>query len=78
MDAVASAVARRLRYTDQLGTFPVDALASSVARRLTSNRNRANRDALASSIAARFAQRAAARGNLPVNRENDPRGGGQG
>jgi hypothetical protein len=75
MDAVASAVARRLQYTDQLGTYPVDALASAVARRLSSSRNRRSSNALASSIATRFAQRATARQEgLPANRENDPRG----
>ena len=77
MDAVASAVTRRLRYTDQLGTFPVDAVASAVARRLSASRNRRTGDALASSIAARFAKRAANRESLPANRESDPRPGGQ-
>lgn len=79
VDAVASAVTRRLRTNNQLGGFPVAAVASAVARRLSSGRNRSTSQALASSIATRFAQRATARGDLPVNREQDPRaGGGQG
>jgi hypothetical protein len=77
IDAVASEVTRRLRFTDQLGTFPITALTSSVARRLSSSRNRRTQDALASSIARRFAQRATTRGgNLPANREQDTRPGG--
>lgn len=75
MDAVASAVARRLRFSDQAGTFPVSAVASRVARLLTRRQtpvdrtNRRDADALASSIARRLGRGA---GSLPVHTERDP------
>ena len=76
IDAVASAVARRLRISDQAGTFPVSAVASRVARLLNRRQpsldrasNRRDTDALASSIASRLSR---SKGSLPVNRERDP------
>ena len=76
IDAVASAVARRLRFSDQTGTFPVSAVASRVARLLNRRQpsldrvsNRRDTDALASSIASRLSR---GQGSLPVNRERDP------
>ena len=76
IDAVASAVARRLRFSDQLGTFPVSAVASRVARLLNRRQpsiertsNRRDVEALSSSIARRLSR---GQGSLPVNREQDP------
>jgi hypothetical protein len=85
IDAVASAVARRLRYSDRTGTFPVDALASTVARHIHARadssderRIRNNTDSLASSIVARLSRGGRESGRrLPVNEEVDPNAGDQ-
>lgn len=77
IDAVASAVARRLRFSDQTGTFPVSAVASRVALLLNRRqpavdrvRSRRDTDALASSIASRLTR--GGEGRLPIHREGDP------
>lgn len=74
--AVASAVARRLYYSDQQGTFPVAAVASRVARLLNRRQtapgrpaNRRDVDALASQLARRLASR---EGTLQPRTERDP------
>jgi hypothetical protein len=76
IDAVASAITRRLRYSDQLGTFPISAVASRVARLLYRRQpapdrvsSRRQADALASTIVARLTRR---EGSLPIHREGDP------
>lgn len=77
MDAVASAVTRRLRYSDQTGTFPVAAVASAVARRLHARRDRHSTLALASSIATRLSRGGReGGGSLPINQEVDPNASG--
>jgi hypothetical protein len=77
VDALASAVTRRLRYADQTGVYPVSAVASRVARLLTRRQTgavervsgRREADALASSISKYLAR---SQGGLPVNQERDP------
>jgi hypothetical protein len=76
IDAVASAVTRRLRYSDQAGVFPVSAVASRVARLLNRRQvsaertsNRRDVEALSSSIARRLSR---GKATLAVNTERDP------
>jgi hypothetical protein len=73
VDAVASAIARRLRYTDATGTFPVAAAASAIARRLRISGGLRGSAALASSIAARLSRSRG--GDLALNEEQNPRRG---
>jgi hypothetical protein len=72
VDAVASAITRRLRYSDATGTFPVGAVASAVARRLNIRGGLRGSSALASSIVARISRRGSPR-ELRMNEEQDPR-----
>lgn len=76
IDALASAVTRRLRYSDQRGIMPVGAIASAVARRLNSSGLRRNSDALASSIATRLSR--GRKTDLAANTETDPNAGNRG
>jgi len=69
VDAVASAIARRLRYSDATGVFPIDEVTTAVARHLGISGGLRGSAALASSIATRLSRG----GDLPLNEEQDPR-----
>ena len=76
VDAVASAIARRLRYSDATGVFPVSRVASAIARNLRTSGGLRGSAALASSIAVRLSRsRSNPGGSLRSNEEQDPRRG---
>jgi hypothetical protein len=73
VDAVSSAIARRLRYSDATGTFPVAAVASAIAQRMRIPGGLRGSASLASSIVARLTRRVNPGGGLRLNEEQDPR-----
>ena len=78
VDAVASAIARRLRYSASTGTFPVAAVASAVARNLRIGGGLRGSAALASSVVARLSRLGVKPGGgLTPYEEQDPRRSGR-
>jgi len=74
VDAVASGIARRLRYSAATGTFPVAAVASAVARNLRISGGLRGSAALASSVIARLSgSPVKPGGGLTPYEEQDPK-----